>query len=205
MLDEQPDDIARGRRRELMGVVDGEQEGTLDTLEQLGEARQAHRGEVRVRQQHALEGIGAHRLDVVEREQEMGEQRRRVVVGAPERHPCARPFVAVGECGEDRRLPVAGGRVDEDAGDVGPFGEVGDRRLAAHDPRWEWRRGGSTAPGCEQSGDAAQRLGVTDRSSARTFPRAHPIKGIDRSPMPAGSKVPRPSRFNRRSPTVRLL
>ena len=62
------------------------------------------------------------RLDVVERQRDVRQQRGRVVVGGRQRHPCRRSGVLRRELGHERRLAVAGRRRHRD--DIGRRGRA---------------------------------------------------------------------------------
>jgi hypothetical protein len=72
--------------------------------------------------------VRTKRLDAVDRRGDVLEEDERVVVALVDRDPGEGPRVACGPLGQERRLPVAGGRRDEDERECACCPEPVDKR-----------------------------------------------------------------------------
>ena len=126
--------VVTGRRLQLVKVVQHEHERIRARPERRGEAGRRASQHRDAETAHVGDQVGVARRDPGVRGRQQGEQDRRIVVEAVERHPRDATILREGPLGQQRRLAVARGRGDADHPAVARAGRL-DELGAAHGPR----------------------------------------------------------------------
>ena len=129
------DHVEGARVSERMDVVEHDDHRGFERRDRRTEPRDRCRPQRVSSGRHATEHSTVDGLDGVQRRRDVAEEHHGVVVGVVERHPGERPHVLGRPLGEQRGLPVPGGRRDADVARlVAPAESRDERRPAQRAP-----------------------------------------------------------------------